>query len=89
MNIPIPWMNCFLNVIPESDEPIGNIWTDEDEILVKTESAANVIADLIEMLYRADDESVEICTGYYDPEEDKRNDEVDEHTGWWYIRLNG
>ena len=88
MNIPIPWMECFLEAIPKSDEPIGNIWTDKDEILVKTESAANVIADLIEMLYRADDEGIEVCTGYYDPEEDKRNDEVDEHTGWWYVRVN-
>ena len=35
MNIPIPWMDCFLSVIPGSDEPIGNIWTDGSEILVK------------------------------------------------------
>ena len=27
----------------------------------------------------------EVNTGYYDPEEDKRNNEVDKFTGWYYV----
>ena len=55
------------------------------EILVKTESAASTIADLIEALYRAQGEKVLVNTGYYNPEEDKQNNEEDRYTGWWYI----
>ena len=58
------------------------------EILVKTESTANTIADLIEMLYKADEKEVVVCTGYYDPEEDERDGLVDECTGWWYVRID-
>lgn len=86
MNILIPWMDCFINVIPE--RPYKNIWTDREDILVKTEAAANAIADLIEALYRADGKDITVCTGYYDPEEDKQRDVVDKYTGWWYVRIN-
>lgn len=27
----------------------------------------------------------EVNTGYYDPEEDKRNNEIDKFTGWYYV----
>lgn len=65
----------------------GDIWSAGDEILCKTESAADAIADLIESLYRSDDEEVMVNTGYYDPEEDERNGEVDRFTGWWYVNI--
>lgn len=26
--------------------------------------------------------------GYYDPEEDKRNNEEDRYTGWWYVKID-
>lgn len=87
MNIPIPWMDCFLSVIPGSDEPIGNIWTDGSEILVKTEAAANAIADLIKMLYEADEENIQVLIGYYDPKYDEEYDQVDEYTDWWYVSI--
>lgn len=54
----------------------------------KTESAANTIADLIDALYRAQGEEVLVNTGYYDPKEDKRNNEEDRYTGWWYINID-
>lgn len=38
-------------------------------------------------LYHGQREDVTINTGYYDPEEDERNHEVDRHTGWWYINM--
>ena len=65
------------------------IWSDEDaEILVKTESAADTIADLITLLYRLQGEEVLVNTGYYDPEEDKRNNDEDRYSGWWYVNID-
>lgn len=86
MNGRIDWMEMIVNALPDYSD--GIIWTDEDEILVKTESAANTIADLIEALYRAQGEKVLVNTGYYDPEEDKRNNEEDRYTGWWYVNID-
>ena len=78
MNGRIDWM-----------EMIVIMWSDGGtEILVKTESAANTIADLIDALYRAQGEEVLVNTGYYDPKEDKRNNEEDRYTGWWYINID-
>lgn len=86
MNGRIDWMEMIVNALP--NYPDGIIWTDEDEILVKTESAANTIADLIEALYRTQGEDILVNTGSYDPEEDKRNNEEDRYTGWWYINID-
>ena len=87
MNGRIDWMEMIVNALPDYSD--GIIWSDEDaEILVKTESAANTIADLIELLYKMQGEEVLINTGYYDPEEDKRNNEEDRYTGWWYVNID-
>lgn len=54
-----------------------------DEILTDTEEQADKIADLLEALgfdYAN--------TGYYDPEEDERNNEVDDRTGKWYVSVD-
>lgn len=66
----------------------GDVWSSGDEILCKTESAAYAIADMFECLYRAQDEDVLVNIGYYDPEEDKRNNEMDRFTGWWYVNID-
>ena len=42
---------------------------------------------MLTTLYRTQGEEVEINTGYYDPEEDERNNEVDRYTGWWYVNI--
>ena len=57
------------------------MWTDGVEILCKTESLAKSIADTLDSI------SGERMSHYhwYDPEEDERNGEVNDHTGWWYV----
>ena len=50
--------------------------------------AADKIADAIELLYQSQGEDVLVNTGYYDPEEDKRNNEEDQYTDWWYVNIN-
>lgn len=86
MNGRIDWMEMIVNALP--DYPDGIIWSDGEEILVKTKSAANTIADLIEALYRAQGEEILVNIGFYDPEEDKRNNEEDRCTGWWYVNID-
>lgn len=81
----IDWFDEICKRLRDYSE--GDIWSAGDEILCKTESAADAIADLIESLYRSDDEEVMVNTGYYDPEEDERNGEVDRFTGWWYVNI--
>lgn len=65
----------------------GAVWSAGDEILCRTESAADAIADLIEQLYRSQGEDIFVNTGSYDPEEDKRSGEEDRFTGWWYVNV--
>lgn len=83
----IDWMEMIINALPDYSD--GIIWSDGGtEILVKTESAANTIADLIELLYKMQGEEILINTGYYNPEEDKQNNEEDRYTGWWYVNID-
>lgn len=87
MNEKIDWIDMIIKSLPIL--PSKDIWTDGDkEILVKTESSANTIASLIEWLYKMQNKEILINTGYYDPEEDKRNNEEDEYTGWWYVNID-
>mgnify|MGYP000006518363 FL=1 len=87
MNGRIDWMEMIVNALPDYSD--GIIWSDGGaEILVKTESAANTIADLVEALYRLQGEEVLVNTGHYDPEEDRRNNEEDRYTGWWYVNID-
>lgn len=65
----------------------GDIWSNGCEILCRTESAAAAIEDLLWQLYNTQGEDVSVITGYYDPDEDKRNDEEDRYTGWWYVTV--
>lgn len=65
----------------------GDIWSAGDELLCKTESAANTLADLLEQLYGAQGEEIIVNTGFYNPKEDKRNNEEDRFTGWWYVNI--
>ena len=69
-------------------DPHSACWSDiETEILCATEELADRLADRIESLYEADNEDVLLSTGYYNPEEDKRNNEEDEYTCWWYVQF--
>lgn len=59
--------------------------TDPDgtEILSSNENEIEILADLFDQLYGVGT----VNTGYYDPEEDKRNDEVDAYTGMYYVSI--
>lgn len=79
------WFSLFTDRLRDySDE---EVWSDGTEILCKTESATKAIEDLLWQLYNAQGEEVTVLTGYYDPEEDKRNGEEDRYTGWWYVTI--
>lgn len=67
--------------IESDNEP--KFWTDGEKILSKDKAALNGIADMIDQLA---DYGI-CCTGYYDPEEDKRNDCIDEYTGYYWLEL--
>ena len=66
----------------------GDVWSAGDEVLCKTESAADALADMLESLYKSQGEEILVNTGYYDPAEDARNNEVDRYTGWWYVNIS-
>ena len=70
----------LLEMIPEEPTGIREIWHDWNEILTKNEDTAEKIADLLEAMGFE-----EVNTGYYDSDEDERNDEVDELTGYYYV----
>jgi hypothetical protein len=56
-------------------------WSNDEEILSKDEVAINYVADLLDTI------GYDAVTGYYDPEEDERNGEVDEYTGYYYVSI--
>lgn len=77
---------CYINDRLR-DYSEGDVWSLGDEIMCRTESAANAIADLLTQLYSAQGEEVTINTGYYDHKEDERNGETDRCTGWHYVNI--
>lgn len=73
---------------PGSDHAGGDMcfWTDGSEILCQSKAACENLATFLDkLLCRLS--SIAIHTGYYDPEEDVRNDEVDKRTGFYYIEF--
>lgn len=82
----IDWFNEIATRIRATAE--HNIWSDGDEILCKTKELAESVADMLEMLYVSQGEAMSVVTGFYDPAEDKRNNEEDEHTGWWCVTID-
>lgn len=82
----IDWFYEIANRLRDYSE--GDVWSSGYEILCKTEDGANALADMFETLYATHDEDVLVNTGYYDPEEDARNNEVDRYTGWWYVNID-
>lgn len=81
----INWFDMITDRLRDYSE--GEIWTSGSEILCRTESAANTIADMFETLYKTQGDEILVNTGYYDPEKDKKNNEVDKYTGWWYVNV--
>ena len=60
-----------------------DVWhyEDADEILCRTEELADMIADILEGISGEHEAHI----GYYDPEEDEKDNCVDDRTGWWYV----
>ena len=56
-------------------------------ILCKDEKTAETIANVLELMYKKEEIDVVIVTGYYNPIDDARNDEVDMYTGWYYVSM--
>lgn len=70
-------------------EPSEKIWSDGEEILCNSSDGAEAIADLLEILYRSEDSNIVVNTGYYDPAEDMESGEENDHTGWYYVHVDG
>lgn len=81
----IDWMEMIVNFLPGY---LDTIWSDGEEILVTTEDAANKIADAIKLLYQSQGEDILVNTGYYNLEEDKRDNVEDKYTGYWYVSID-
>ena len=77
------WSYILRSLQDNSDNNRHGFWTDEEEILCKTEAQAELVADFFEDLGFCD-----VQTGYYDPKEDEKNNEVDIHTGYWYVSVD-
>ena len=79
--------SVFQNIV-ESIASLPDRWerfgtrTDGEVILCKEEKTAELIADILSAAEE------DICTGYYDPEEDEQDGCVDSYTGLYYISCN-
>ena len=77
-------MNTIIKMMQDAtktrDYTNNYIWTDGNEILCNSWNRADGVADFLEALGFGC-----VRTGFYDPEEDKRNHEVDHRTGWYYV----
>ena len=73
---------------PRSDlvDNDSGFWTEGAEILCPSEAECEVLANFMEDVLQGLS-SITVQTGHYDPEEDVRNSEVDEYTGFYYIRF--
>lgn len=71
-NLPTELQSC-------DDNP--RMWSNGCDIMCETEVIANVIADFLKSIGVTDNAT----TGYFDPVEDERNNEVNECTGFYYV----
>lgn len=75
-------VKAIINMLPDNSTDNCFITNyNKTEILSKEESEIEAIANLFDQLYGEGT----CTTGYYDPEEDNRNNEVDTYTGMYYI----
>ena len=65
-------------ILPETPTEGWAFWTDGTEILTKSEVHASLLAHVI-------DSFADGHYAYYDPQEDARENAIDEHTGYWYV----
>lgn len=73
--------DMILKLLPTAP---ATYWTNGDEILCSTEAnAENLYRELKVLL----GDGYVLTTGWYDPEEDKQNHDIDAFTGFCYVRL--
>lgn len=73
----------IIELLPKEPGRHESYWASGNEILADTQYEADTIADLFDQLYGEGT----VNTGYYDPEEDERMNEVDKYTGWYYVNF--
>lgn len=66
---------------PKACDDNPGIWSNGCDIMCETEAVANTIADFLESMGVSD----VATTGYFDPEEDRRCNEVNKCTGYYYV----
>lgn len=66
----------------EANDLHGRFKTTDCEILCKTQMESDIIYDFLQSL------GIDVVSGYYDPEIDRRNGETDELTGYYYVSVN-
>lgn len=66
---------------PKACDDNPGIWSNGCDIMCETEAIANTIADFLESMGVSD----VATTGYFDPDEDRRCNEVNECTGYYYV----
>ena len=76
---------CIYDTFVSDEYKMSHFVTDPDrtEILSSDEDEIDMLADALDDLYGEQT----VTTGYYDPEEDKRNNEVDAYTGLYYLSI--
>ena len=74
---------AIMEALDNTEVENPKFWTDSEKIMSKDKAAISGIADLLDDVAGCG----VCCTGYYDPEEDKRNGEVDKYTGYYYLEL--
>lgn len=67
-----------------SDDP--GFWTNGEEILCPSEAEMNMAYEFVNDMFR-EFGNYTLITGWYDPEEDRKNGEQDYCTGFNYVRL--
>jgi hypothetical protein len=73
--------NQMLAPLPKQPDERLKFWTNGEDILCRTKEEAETIADLLDSMgYVA-------STGYFDPDEDERNEETDECTDYYYVTV--
>lgn len=78
------WFSKLIALLPHDNG--FRIWTvneHDDEILCENEQIAETLADMFDEIYG----EPTVNTGYYDPIEDRNNNEADERTGYYYVTI--
>ena len=65
-----------------ADDP--GFWTNGNEILCPSETDCEIVAEFLRDIFR-EFSTIDVHTGYYDPDEDARSNEQDDNTGFYYI----